>query len=67
MVADKHAQVCNSFFWVDLILYTPVNNLQLCQDRSSEVEPVLSKDIMYLAKGNNSVEQMSESSPTPLS
>ena len=45
-LAYKHAQVCNSFIWLDLILYTPVNNLQLCQDRSSGVEPVLSKDIL---------------------
>ena len=28
----------------DLILYIPVNNFQLCRDRSSLVEPVLSKD-----------------------
>ena len=26
-LANKHAQVCNSFIWLDLILYTPVNNL----------------------------------------
>ena len=28
----------------DFILYVPVNNLQLCPDGSSWVEPVLSKD-----------------------
>ena len=28
----------------DLILYVPVNVFQLCRDRSSWIEPVLSKD-----------------------
>ena len=28
----------------DLILYIPVNNLQICRDRSSWVEPIPSKD-----------------------
>ena len=30
-------------WFVDLILYIPVNNFSLCQDGSSWVEPVLSK------------------------
>ena len=34
----------------DLIIYVPVNNFQLCQDGSSWVEPVLSKDKCVLLK-----------------
>ena len=58
-------------FLFDLILYIPVNNFQLCQDGSSLVEPVLSKD----AQGHNTVTPLRsnmqplglESSTLPLS
>ena len=38
------------FFKFDLILEIPVNNFQLCWDRSSLVEPILSKDRCVLLK-----------------
>ena len=41
-------------------LYAPVNNFQLCWDRSSSIEPVLKQGQMCLAQGHYTVRRITE-------
>ena len=47
---NKNMKSYPACFLFNLVLYIPVNNFQLCQNGSSWVEPVLSKDKCVLLK-----------------
>ena len=58
---------CIYFCLFDFTLYIPVKNFALCHDRSSRVEPVLSKGLMCLAQGHNIVTPVRLEPTTPRS